>query len=123
MPASNGAQAVVPVMVRRTSTKPKRALDLFSGTGSAARVLQAHGFRVVTVDCDPKWRPEHCVDILTWDYAAAYVPGDFDIIVAAPPCTEFSKALTTRLRCLDHAFRLVGKALVPSIGSVRRGWG
>jgi hypothetical protein len=111
IPAPDANPPVVPLMIRRTSTKPKYALDLFSGTGSAGSVLQAHGFQVVSVDVDPKWKPTHQVDVMTWDYAAAYVPGHFDIVVAAPPCTEFSRALTTRARCLDQALRLVKKAL------------
>ena len=87
------------------------ALDLFSGTGSATRVLQAHGFTVVSVDTDPKWEPTHLVDILEWDYAAAYPPGTFDIIVASPPCTEYSQALTTRPRDMEKADRMVKKTL------------
>ena len=109
--ATTADPPVASLQIRRTSTKPKRALDLFSGTGSATRVLQAHGFNVVSVDNDPRWEPTHCVNILEWDYAARYDPGTFDIVVAAPPCTEFSRALTTRPRCLDQAYQLVAKTL------------
>ena len=76
---------VVPIQVRQTSVQKKMALDLFSGTGSATRVLQSHGYHVVSVDSDPKWDPSVCVDVMTWEYAAAYPAGAFDIIVAAPP--------------------------------------
>ena len=48
---------------------------------------------------------------MTWDYAKAYDPGTFEIIVAAPPCTEFSRALTTRPRNLNQALALVRKTL------------
>ena len=111
VPASEPGPSATPSAIRRLTLRPKRALDLFSGTGSAAKVLRAHGYDVVTVDNDPKWLPDVLEDILTWDYAAAYAPGHFDIIVAAPPCTEFSRALTTRPRRPDQAIPLVRKVL------------
>jgi hypothetical protein len=105
-------QETPPVQLRREDPEPnKMALDLFSGTGSATKVLQAHGYTVKSVDCDPKWEPTHPVNILEWDYAAEYPPGAFDLIVASPPCTEYSQALTTRPRNLEGADRLVLKAL------------
>ena len=105
-------QETPPVQLRREDPEPnKMALDLFSGTGSATKVLQAHGYTVKSVDCDPKWEPTHPVNILEWDYAAEYPPGTFDLIVASPPCTEYSQALTTRPRNLEGADRLVLKAL------------
>ena len=89
-----------------------RALDLFCGTKSAARVLESHGFQVETVDSDPKRDPSHCVDVMSWDYRAVYPPGHFDIVVAAPPCTEYSVALNGgRARCLEEADAIVRKTL------------
>ena len=96
---------------RLTDPKPRMALDLFSGLGSATRVLQAHGFQVESVDNDPRRKPTICENILTWDYEAAFVPGTFELVVASPPCTEYSRALTTRRRCLAEADALVRKAL------------
>lgn len=105
-------QEAPPVQIRRTSSTDKKlALDLFSGTGSAAKVLRAHGYHVVTIDCDPKWEPTHVVNVLEWDYKAKYPAGTFDVVVAAPPCTEYSRALTTRPRDLEKADALVRKAL------------
>jgi len=112
LPAPEGRPSAIPTQIRLTEARPRRALDLFSGTGSAATALRAHGFRVTTVDNDPRWSPDICTDILTWDFRAEdWVPGDFDVIVAAPPCTEFSRALTTRPRRPDLAYRLVERAL------------
>ena len=45
-----------------------RALDLFNGTKSVARVLETMGFEVVTVDKDPAWHPDICVDVLQWEF-------------------------------------------------------
>ena len=33
---------------------PKRALDLFSGLGSATKLLQSHGYQVVSLDLNTK---------------------------------------------------------------------
>ena len=45
-----------------------RVLDLFSGTGSVGKVLQEHGYEVVSLDNQTRWQPTHCQDILTWNY-------------------------------------------------------
>ena len=65
VPSSGVCSSVIPLSIRHTSVQPKRALDLFSGTGSATKVLRAHGFDVVTVDIEKKWMATHPVDILT----------------------------------------------------------
>ena len=94
-----------------TKVLVKRALDLFSGTGSVGSVLHAEGYEVVSVDNEPQFQPSLLVDVLTWDYRAAYPSGYFDIIFCCPPCTQFSRALTTGQRDLEGADRLVEKAL------------
>ena len=66
---------------------PPRALDLFSGTGSATRVLQKGGFEVTSLDVDPQYHPTICCSILEWDYRQ-YPPGYFSLIVAAPPTAQ-----------------------------------
>ena len=72
-----------------------RALDLFSGTKSVVRVLETIGFEVVTVDKDPAWHPDICVDVLQWEFWQ--LPrGQFQVIFASPPCTEYNQALTTK---------------------------
>ena len=82
-----------PVCVRACPvTAGRRALDLFCGQKSAAKVLEKHGFHVETLDNDPSRDPSICIDIMEWDYVAAYPPRYFTIIVAAPPCTEYSAA-------------------------------
>lgn len=113
-------------------------LDLFSGTGSVGQVFLERGFEVVSVDADPQYQPDICVDVLEWDYRKAYPPGHFEtdfclastkvsshIIFAAPPCTEYSTLnvdacahthadpalLTSRPRRLAQADRIVRRAL------------
>lgn len=74
------------------------------------QVFRDHGHEVVSLDNVKRWNPTHCADILTWDYRQ-YSPGDFDIVVCSPPCTEFSRAKTTAPRDLATADRIVKRAL------------
>ena len=39
--------------------------------------------QAITVDLLKKFKPTHVVDIMVWDYKAAYPPGHFDIICSA----------------------------------------
>jgi len=102
---------VLVLVVDGTRPPPRRMLDLFSGTGSAARVYKEEGFEVVTVDADPRWGADVVEDIRRWDYKHQYPPGYFHTIVCSPPCTEFSRALTTRPRDLKKADKIVRKTL------------
>ena len=65
--------------------RAKRALDLFSGNGSVARVLRIHGNEVVTVDHRSYLKPEKCVELVEWDFRGDLRPGDFSVVVAHPP--------------------------------------
>lgn len=78
-----------------------RLLELFKGTGSVGHVFEHNGYKVTSLDFERKWKPDICTDILKWDYKKAFKPGDFEVIWASPPCTEYSRALTTRPR--NHA--------------------
>ena len=102
----------------RTSDSPdagpltkKRMLDLFTGTGSVGKVYRRLGYDVTTLDIDPKWQPDICADILSWDYRKKFRPGHFHTVVVGLPCTEFSIAKTTKKRDLDTANRLAQAAL------------
>ena len=46
----------------------KRALDLFSGTGSVSRELENQGFHVTSLDIDPRAHATHTCNILKWEY-------------------------------------------------------
>ena len=58
---------------------------------------------MVTVDIDPRRKADIQEDILEWDFKSQFKPGDFDIVAASPPCTEYSVALSTRQRRLEKA--------------------
>lgn len=61
-------------------------LDLFAGLGGASRAMRARGWQVTTVELDPKFRPD-----VVGDVARLPIRGQFDLIWASPPCTEFSR--------------------------------
>ena len=42
-------------------------LDIFSGTGSVAKVHRDHGYEVITLDSDPRFKADIQTDILEWD--------------------------------------------------------
>lgn len=64
-----------------------RVLELFSGTHSVGKVCRDLGWEVVSLDLK---EADINVDVLVWDYEAAYPKGHFDIIWASPPCHTFS---------------------------------
>ena len=70
----------------------KFLLELFSGTGSVGRAWRENDHKVVAVDIDPRYNPEICENILTFDYKALETP---DFIWASCPCEQYSCARTT----------------------------
>ena len=100
-------------------------IELFAGTHSVSNSLKrsaisrTHELCVLSVDIDEKFEPAIVADINRWDFEAAI--GEFlrgkrraDVVVvhASPPCTEFSRALTTRPRDLRAGNRNVKRALL-----------
>jgi site-specific DNA-cytosine methylase len=87
-----------------------RVLDLFSGTQSLKHTLGA-GYHVTSVDNRPGTNPDICADMLTWNYKEHLKPGDFDVVWASPPCTEYSQAKTVGPRDIEGANKLVRRTL------------
>jgi len=55
-------------LVTEDKEEERRALDLFSGTGSVTKVLQKEGFHVTRIDMNSKFDADLRMDILDWDY-------------------------------------------------------
>ena len=72
-----------------------KLLDMYTGTGSVAKVAREMGFEVTTLDIDPLCEPNVCVDVMTLsegDIMECLGGHVFDVIWASPPCETFSSA-------------------------------
>jgi site-specific DNA-cytosine methylase len=74
-----------------------KIIELFSGTESFSKVARERGHQTFTIDNDPQFKPNLCIDII--DFKINMLPEEFkhpDIIWASPPCTTFSVASISR---------------------------
>ena len=83
---------------RLGKTRMPRLLELFLGTGLVDRTFGELGWEVISLDLDPSAEPTICADVCSWESMSMFAPGYFDMIWTSPPCTEYSRALTRRLR-------------------------
>ena len=90
-----------------------RALVLFRGTGSVDRSLEQAGFKVDSLDIDPKCNATWTCDVLEWEAWKHMAPGRYDFVFASPPCAEYSRARTTAKtpRNLELADSIVRRTL------------
>jgi hypothetical protein len=88
-------------------------LELFSGTGSMGRAFREQGWRVTSVDIEPKFNPTFCCDVLEFEAWRVLEFGNVDLIWASPPCTHYSCARTKAKtpRDLEGSDALVRKVL------------
>jgi hypothetical protein len=87
-----------------------KVLDLFAGTQSLRKTLGS-GYDVTSVDIRPGSNPDICADLLTWNYKQFLKPGQFDVVWASPPCTEYSQAKTVGHRDITGSNELVKRTL------------
>lgn len=69
-----------------------KTIELFSGTKSFSKVMQANGYATLTIDNEIKLDPDICCDILKLEIPKQH----FDILWASPPCQGFSVAVIGR---------------------------
>lgn len=62
-------------------------LDIGSGLGGASQAMKSRGWRVLTVDIEPRFNPDFIADARTWSYEGERP----DLVWASPPCVEFSR--------------------------------
>lgn len=68
-----------------------KVLDLFSGLGGFSKAFKDNGHQVITIDNNADFKPDICMDIMELK-KKDIISYDFDIVLASPPCTEFSKS-------------------------------
>lgn len=66
-----------------------KVLDLFSGLGGFSKAFEDRGHIVSTYDINPKFNPNHVMDIMNIKSLDFECP---DVILASPPCECFSVA-------------------------------
>ena len=66
--------------------KQLRMLDLFAGLGGASQAMRERGWFVVTVELEASLRPDVVADV-----RRSPIRGEWDLIWASPPCTEFAR--------------------------------
>ncbi len=69
-----------------------RVLDLFSGLGGFSEPFRDRGHEVVTLDIDSRFKPDVVADVRKIRYPSLNLSGEFDVVLASPPCTGFSRA-------------------------------
>ena len=68
-----------------------RLLDLFAGLGGFSAAFEDSArWDVTTVEINPEFDPDITADV--FDLTPSDFQQEFDVIVASPPCTEFSPA-------------------------------
>jgi len=66
-----------------------KVLDLFAGLGGFSQAFKDKGHKVITLDNNPEFNPDICIDIMkVIPEALPY----YDVILASPPCNCFSVA-------------------------------
>jgi site-specific DNA-cytosine methylase len=93
------------------TSKETPILDLFSGTGSTSKVFRDKGYEVTTLDKNPGFQPDILTDIMGCNFEEAFPDDYFDVIIASPPCTEYSAAMICRVRDLEIADQIVQSTL------------
>ncbi len=82
-----------------------RLLELFSGTKSVSKVARELGWVTVSLDIDPRHKPDLLVDILRFD-ETTYPRDYFDFVWASPDCASYSQARTVAKIPRDEAMQL-----------------
>ena len=75
-------------------------LDLFSGLGGFSQAfVESERWNVTTVEIDPDFDPDITADV--FDLTPSDFDADFDVILASPPCTQFSFAASSLERFIN----------------------
>ena len=87
----------------------KQTIELFSGTKSVSETLKEKGFKIFTIDNNPKTKPDLCKDILK--VSIDELPKDIFFLWASPPCIDYSHAKRTGTSYIELSNMFVIKTL------------
>jgi site-specific DNA-cytosine methylase len=73
-----------------------RVLDLFSGLGGFSEPFRDRGHDVTTLDIDARFEADIVADVRTIRYPSLSLNGEFDVVLASPPCQCFSTLTIAR---------------------------
>jgi hypothetical protein len=77
-----------------------RVLDLFAGLGGFSQAFAAsERWAVTTVEIEARFEPDRQADV--FDLRPSDFERDFDVVLASPPCTQFSLAASSLERFVD----------------------
>ena len=68
-----------------------KLLELFRGTGSVGKPWRENKHKVISVEIDPRYKPEICEEILQLSYCKLLIQ---DVIWASPPCDQYARCRT-----------------------------
>ena len=76
-----------------------RVLDLFCGLGGFSQAFEdSDRWEVTTVDIEERFEPDRVADVFNLRPSDF---GEFDVVLASPPCTQFSLAASSLERFVD----------------------
>lgn len=102
-------------------TDTLHCLDLFCGLGGFSQAFaDSERWAVTTVDIDERFAPDIQADVL--DLRPSDFERDFDVVLASPPCTDFSLTCMTQKWDIDQmrapAYLPAWESISESIGVV-----
>lgn len=92
-------------------------LDLFAGLGGASAAMRERGWSVVTVELDPRFRPDVVADV-----SRLPIRGRWDLLWASPPCTEYSREAMPWCRTGRPPDETLWRAAEAAITELRPRW-
>lgn len=69
-------------------------IEFFSGSKTVSNTFSKYGFDTFTIDINPFYQPDLCIDIL--DFKKSFIPYQPSFLWFSPVCTHFSRAAQSR---------------------------